>query len=238
MKLTKIIATALLTVSVAQVYAACTPPGTLVDEWADPKDPEWTIGLNWINRTTYLWCDPVSNRDIYVEGPRRIDGCDAGLLMFESGYVCRSMIPPRPEPRPDPEPIYVPPADAVCFAEYLRPEFESCAPGYFSTNKGTHDGDTWCVPTAAQITLCTPIYPPPEPDPGPGHDYGHQIGYRGPDGQLHETRDPNSAPCSGCKDGGPTDTKEKPETTDTSPPSPPGDGSTDGNTDGDGTGGE
>lgn len=177
----------------------------------------------------------MTKRNIEVTTPRGIDGCNAGLVRFEKGYVCRSRIPPPPPPRTDPEPIYVPPADAVCLAEYLRPEFESCAPGYFSTNKGTHDGDTWCVPTAAQITLCTPIYPPPEPDPGPGHDYGHQIGYRGPDGQLHETRDPNSPPCSGCKDGGPTDgvKDDKPTAPTPESPSTPGDG-----TDGDGNSSE
>lgn len=63
--------------------------------------------------------------------------------------------------------------------------------------------------TAAQRALCTVIYPPALPDPGPGHDFGRQIGYMGPDGILHETKDPNSAPCGGCANGGQTDSPEK-----------------------------
>lgn len=198
MKLTKIIATALLTVSVAQVYAACTPPGTLVDEWADPKDPEWTIGLNWINRTTYLWCDPVSNRDIYVEGPRKIDGCDAGLVLYKGWYVCKNKLPPPPPPPPPPPaPIY-PPAGTVCKPDYPKPEFEDCAPGYRSGNTGTHDGDTWCKMTAAQKQLCTVIYPPAPPDPGePTSGPGWQGGYLGQDGQMYN--DPNGESlCGSC----------------------------------------
>ncbi len=94
--------------------------------------------------------DPSNGRTVYVDSPTGIDGCDAGLLLFETGYVCRSRIPPPPPRPPQPQPVY-PPADAVCRGEYLRPEFESCASGYRSTNRGTHDGDTWCVPTAEQV---------------------------------------------------------------------------------------
>lgn len=162
-----------------------------------------SISLN-ASAETLTMKDPKTGRTVYVDTPTGIDGCDAGLLKFETGYVCRSRIPPPPPKPPKPQPIY-PPAGTVCVPDYPKPEFEDCAPGYKSGNSGTHDGDTWCKMTAAQRALCTIIYPPEEPDPGPGHDYGHQIGYRGPDGQLHETRDPNSAPCSGCKDGGPTD---------------------------------
>jgi hypothetical protein len=187
-----------------------------------------------VTAATLTMIDPATGRTVYVDTPTGIDGCDAGLVLFETGYVCKSRIPKPPPKPPTPQPIY-PPAGTVCKPNYPKPEFENCAPGYVSGNDGTHDGDTWCKMTAAQKALCTVIYPPSLPDPGPGHDYGHQIGYRGPDGQLHETRDPNSPPCGNCKDGGPTDTKDDPNTTDTSPP---GDGSTDGNTDGDGTGGE
>lgn len=148
--------------------------------------------------------DPKTGRTVYIDGAVKIDGCDAGLVRFETGYVCKSRVPKPPPKSPTPAPIY-PPAGTVCKADYEKPEFESCPPGYFSGNSGTHDGNTWCKMTAAQKALCTVIYPPALPDPGPGHDFGHQIGYRGPDGQLHETRDPNSPTCGGCKDGGPTD---------------------------------
>lgn len=190
-----------------------------------------------VSAATLTIIDPATGRTVFVDTPTGIDGCDTGLVLFETGYVCKSLIPPPLPKPPTPQPIY-PPADAVCRGDYpvetdgvgeLR-----CASGYIRRNR-SHQDNAWCEMTAAQKELCTVIYPPPEPDPGPGHDYGHQIGYRGPDGQLHETKDPNSPPCGNCKDGGPTDTKDDPNTTDTSPP---GDGSTDGNTDGDGTGGE
>lgn len=154
-----------------------------------------------VTAATLTIIDPATGRTVYVDTPTGIDGCDAGLVLFETGYVCKSRVPPPP---PKPQPVY-PPAGTVCKADYEKPEFESCPPGYFSGNSGTHDGNTWCKMTAAQKALCTVIYPPALPDPGPGHDYGHQIGYRGPDGQLHETKDPNSPACGNCKDGGPTD---------------------------------
>lgn len=151
--------------------------------------------------------DPKTGRTVYIDGAVKIDGCDAGLVRFETGYVCKSRVPPPPPKPPKPQPIY-PPAGTVCRGDYpvetdgvgeLR-----CASGYIRRNR-SHQDNAWCEMTAAQKELCTVIYPPPEPDPGPGHDYGHQIGYRGPDGQLHETKDPNSPPCGNCKDGGPTD---------------------------------
>lgn len=178
--------------------------------------------------------DPKTGRTVYIDGAVKIDGCDAGLVRFETGYVCKSRVPKPPPKSPTPAPIY-PPAGTVCKPDYPKPEFEDCAPGYRSGNTGTHDGDTWCKMTAAQKALCTVIYPPALPDPGPGHDFGHQIGYRGPDGQLHETRDENSPVCGGCKDGGPTDgvKDDKPTAPTPESPSTPGDG-----TDGDGNSSE
>lgn len=183
------------------------------------------------NATIQTMIDPSNGRTVYIDGAVKIDGCDAGLVRFETGYVCKSLIPPPPPKPPTPQPIY-PPADAVCRGDYpvendgvneIR-----CASGYVRINR-SHQDNAWCEMTAAQKELCTVIYPPPEPDPGPGHDYGHQIGYRGPDGQLHETRDPNSAPCSGCKDGGPTDRPSS--ETDGLTDGPIGDGSTEGGND-------
>ena len=161
----------------------------------------------WAQAEIHTMIDPSNGRTVFVDGAGKIDGCDAGLVRFEIGYVCRSRIPPRPAPQPTPPPVY-PPADAVCKGEYLRPEMESCASGYVQ-KKYDREGDIWCIPTAQQVALCTPYYPPAPPDPGPGHDFGHQIGYMGPDGQLHETKDPNSAICSGCKNEGETDSTDK-----------------------------
>lgn len=150
-----------------------------------------------VHSATLTMIDPATGRTVYVDTPTHIDGCDAGLVMYKGWYVCRDKLPPPPPPPPPPPaPIY-PPADAVCKGTYLRPEFESCAPGYYN-KVFTHDGDTYCAPTPEQVALCTTYYPPAPPDPEePTSGPGWQGGYLGQDGQMYN--DPNGESlCGSC----------------------------------------
>ena len=152
------------------------------------------------NATIQTMIDPSNGRTVYIDGAVKIDGCDAGLVRFETGYVCKSLIPPPPPKPPTPQPIY-PPADAVCRGDYpvendgvneIR-----CASGYVRINR-SHQDNAWCEITAAQKALCTVIYPPPAPTPeDPTSGPGWQGGFLGSDGQLYDDKEGTSL-CSSC----------------------------------------
>ena len=90
--------------------------------------------------------DPINRHIVYI------DGSDTGLIMYQVGS---DLLPPPPSspPKPNFQRIY-PSVDTFCKGIYLRPEFASCAPGYF--NKPIQRGDAaFCVPSSEQVALCT-----------------------------------------------------------------------------------